>query len=106
MQYFDGTEVQLGDVVGLSLPSGAQAARVVMLGDSHAHLALETTFLGWVSASRVLRPDSVVVEWLGSNPFAHDDPAFAPVGNYMFVAVDEYLVVVSRRGLTPIVHAR
>lgn len=102
MQYFYGTEVQLGDVVAVPLPSGTQSARVVMLGDSYAHLGLEAAFLEWVSASRVLRPDSVVVEWLGSNPFAHSDPAFAPVGNYMFAAVDEDLVVVSRGGLAPI----
>jgi hypothetical protein len=96
VQYLDGSHVALGDVVDVPIPSGSQHARVVMLGDSYAHLPLDPSFLEWVVRDRVLRADSVVVEWLGANPFAHDDPSFAPVGNYMFTAVDKHLLFVAR----------
>ena len=105
MRYTDGKEVLLGDVVDVPIPSGSQHARVVMLGDSYEHLSLEVGFLRWVTAQRVLRADSVVVEWLGANPFTHNDPAFAPVGNYMFTAVDEFLPLVSRLAPIPSGHA-
>ena len=98
MRYTDGKEIVLGDVVAVPTPSGAQHARVVMLGESYEHLPLEASFAEWVTAQRILRADSVVVEWLGANPFAHNDPAFAAVGNYMFTAVDEFLPLVSRSG--------
>jgi hypothetical protein len=39
----------------------------------------------------MLEPTSVVVEWLGANPLAHEDPRYAPVGNYMFCPADEHL---------------
>jgi hypothetical protein len=32
-----------------------------------------------------------VVEWIGANPLAHDDPRYAPVGNYMFSPLDEWV---------------
>jgi hypothetical protein len=67
-----------------------------MLGDSYEHLPLEAGFVEWVTTQRILRADSVVVEWLGANPLAHTDLSFAPVGNYMFTAVDEFLPLVSR----------
>ena len=105
MRYTDGTEVRLGDVVDVPTPSGSQHARVVMLGDSYEHLQLEVSFLEWVTAQRILRADSVVVEWLGANPFAHNDAAFAPVGNYMFTAVDQFLPLVSRLAPIPPGHA-
>lgn len=91
MLYFDGSTVRLGDIVSLTVPNGAAKARVVMLGDTYEHLEIDARFLEWVTAARVLRKDSVVAEWLDVNPFAHDDARFAPVGNYMFSAIDEWV---------------
>jgi hypothetical protein len=91
MQYYDGSPLALGDVVSLPVPSGTAKARVVMLGDSYAHLDIDPGFVAWVKQDRVLDRGSVVVEWLGVNPFAHNDPKFAPVGNFMFTPVDEHL---------------
>lgn len=71
-------------------------ARIVMLGDTREHLPLDPQFLEWVLATEVLAPTSVVVEWIEENPFAHDDPAFAPVGNYMFTAMDEFVELQAR----------
>jgi len=62
-----------------------------MLGDTYEHLKLEESFLRWVKAERILESTSVVVEWLGSNPFAHDDPKYAPVSKYAFSPVDDYV---------------
>ena len=64
----------------LPIPSGAAKARVVMLGDTYEHLDIDRRFVEWVERDRVLEPASVVVEWLGANPFAHEDPRYAPSG--------------------------
>jgi hypothetical protein len=44
-----------------------------------------------VKMDKVLRSDSIVIEWLDGNPFAHNDPRYAPVGQYMFSALDEWV---------------
>lgn len=93
MKYFDGTTVMLGDLVEVSLPEGAAAARVVMLGETYDHLDIDPDFVDWVKNEKVLESSSVVIEWVGNNPFAHSDPQYAPVGNYMFTGLDD--------GLTP-----
>jgi hypothetical protein len=92
MRYHDGSLIVLGDLVEVPVPSGTRRARVVMLGDSYEHLDLDTSFLSWVQTEKVLRPSAVVIEWVGENPFAHDDPRYAPAGNYMFTDVDEWVV--------------
>jgi hypothetical protein len=92
MRYFDGSEVRLGDIVRVPVPNGESKARVVMLGDTYAHADIDEQFLSWVKESRTLRASSVVIEWLEENPLAHQDPNYAPVGNYMFTDVDEFVV--------------
>jgi hypothetical protein len=92
MRYHDGSNVVLGDIVSVPIPGGSGKARVVMLGETYEHLDIDTEFLSWVEKERVLETSSVVVEWLDVNPFAHDDPQYAPVGNYMFSPLDEYVV--------------
>lgn len=62
-----------------------------MLGDTYEHLDIDQQFLDWVKADRILAEDSVVLEWLSSNPLAHYDPRYAPVGDYMFSPVDQWL---------------
>ena len=91
MKYHDGTTVLLGDVVSVPVPGGSAKARVVMLGDTYAHLDIEKQFVSWVKEEKVLQESSVVVEWLGDNPFSHDDPRRAPVGHYMFSVIDEWV---------------
>nr|WP_315236422.1 hypothetical protein [uncultured Albidiferax sp.] len=61
--------------------------RVVMLGDTKEHLAIDEGFRSWALEENLLRDDTVVVEWVGENPLAHDDAALAPVGNYMFTTL-------------------
>jgi len=57
--------------VSLPVPTGQALARVVMLGDTLEHHGLSAEFLDWVHSAKVLASSSVVVEWLGSNPFAY-----------------------------------
>ncbi len=92
MHYHDGTAIALGDIVSVPVPDGAAQARVVMLGDTYEHLDIDPQFLKWVKADRVLEPTSIVIEWVENNPFEHDDPQYAPVGNYMFTTADEWVV--------------
>ena len=91
MRYYDGSPVALADVVNVPIPGGFAKGRVVMLGETYEHLDIDAGFLEWVERDRMLEVTSVVVEWLGANPFAHNDPHYAPVGNYMFAALDEDL---------------
>jgi hypothetical protein len=92
MRYHDGTPIALGDIVSVLVgPDKYEKARVVMLGDTYEHLDIDDRFVSWVKEERNLEETSVVVEWLGANPFAHDDPRYAPVGNYMFSPADEWL---------------
>ena len=89
MKYHDGSTVRLGDVVTVPVPDGTAKARVVMLGETYEHLDIDRGFIDWVKKDKVLEPASIVVEWLGANPYAHDDPRYAPVGNYMFSPLDD-----------------
>jgi hypothetical protein len=93
MQYVDGVVIQLGDLVSVPVPGGVAKARVVMLGDTYAHLEIDSACLRWVKSEKVLANTSVVVEWVGANPLAHNDPKYAPVGNYLFTPADQYLVL-------------
>ncbi|MBB5863534.1 hypothetical protein GGR61_001132 [Xanthomonas arboricola] len=96
MYYSDGSPIQLGDTVSLPVPAGEALARVVMLGDTLEHQGLSAEFIDWVQSAKVLAPGSVVVEWIGTNPFAHTDPNLAPIGNYMFTVADEWLQLKTR----------
>jgi hypothetical protein len=90
MKYPDGSPVKLGDIVTIPLPGGSTRARVVMLGDTREHLDIDKQFLDWVERDKsLLEPSYVVVEWIDHNPLAHNDPKYAPVGNYMFTELDE-----------------
>lgn len=94
MRYHDGTEVHLGDTVSVPIPEGQALARVVMLGETYEHLDIDARFIEWVNEEKLLKPNAVVVEWIGDNPFAHDDPNYAPAGNYMFSPIDEWVIPV------------
>lgn len=91
MNYLDGSVVALGDIVAVPVPGGSAKARVVMLGDSYEHLDIDQDFVDWVEEGQVLECTSIVVEWIDANPFAHNDPRYAPVGNYMFSPLDEFI---------------
>ncbi len=95
MRYQDGREVKIGDIVDVPIPDGKARARIVMLGETYEHGDIDFEFLSWVRRERNLNEDSIVVEWLESNPFHHEDPNYAPVGNYMFTPLDEWIEVVS-----------
>jgi hypothetical protein len=87
MTYHDGSPVKLGDIVTISLRDCRAKARVVMLGDTREHLDIDKQFLEWVERDKaLLEPSYVVVD---HNPLAHNDPQYAPVGNYMFTQLDE-----------------
>lgn len=92
MRYIDGSIVTLGDVVEVVVPGGTAKARVVILGESYEHLDIGRDFVDWVEEEQILQRTSIVVEWIDANPLAHSDPRYAPVGNYMFSALDEFVV--------------
>jgi hypothetical protein len=92
MRYHNGSPVILGDIVSVPMPEGTAKGRVVMLGDTHEHLDIDQQFLKWVKAERIPEPTSIVIEWIEDNPLEHNDPQYAPVGNYMFTVVDEWVV--------------
>ena len=91
MLYSNGLPLELGHLVAVPVPDGCETGRVVMLGDTYAHLDLDPDFLAWVVKDKVLEPASIIIEWVGKNPFAHDDPRHAPVGRCIFTPVDEFV---------------
>ena len=64
MQYTDGSPLALGDIVTVPIPNGVARARVVMLGESYAHLDIDAGFIAWVKRDRILESSSVVLEWI------------------------------------------
>jgi hypothetical protein len=91
MKYHDGSPIKLGDIATVPVPGGTARARVVMLGDTYKHLDIDRQFVDWVERDRVLEASSIIVEWLDGNPFAHNHPQHAPVGNFMFTEPDEHV---------------
>jgi hypothetical protein len=90
MNYYDGSPARLGDIVRVPIsPTETARARIVMIGDTYEHLDIDPEFVAWVKSDKVLRPDSIVVEWLDANPLAHNDPRYAPVGNFHFTPLDD-----------------
>lgn len=89
MKYADGTDVTLGDVIQIPMQDGLAVARIVMLGDKLAHAGVDEEFRSWVLRESLLDTDAVVVEWVGRNPLAHQDPNYAPAGDYMFTRLDD-----------------
>ena len=67
-----------------------------MLGDTLAHLGLDEQFVEWVIQDKLLDRGQIVVEWLTENPFKHNNPSYAPVGDKMFMQVDESVELVER----------
>ena len=88
MNYHDGSPAKLGDIVVIRLADRNAKARVVLLGDTREHLDLDADFIEWAESEKLLDPSQVVIEWIDPNPFAHDDPQYAPVGNHMFTGLD------------------
>ena len=87
--YGDGRPVSLGDLIDVSVgKNNVKRARIVMLGDTGEHLDIDQSFLDWVERDNVMEPSHVVVEWVGDNPLTHNDPKYAPVGNYMLITAD------------------
>jgi hypothetical protein len=90
MKYHDGFPAKLGDIVIIPLRDSSAKARIVMLGDTREHLDIDKEFLDWVENDKsLLEPSYVIVEWVDRNPLAHNDPKYAPVGNYLFTKLDE-----------------
>jgi hypothetical protein len=97
MKYHDGSEMRLGDIVRTPIGKDVSTrGRVVMVGDTLDHLDIDPQFVSWVKKSQKLRSSQVVIEFMDKNPFEHEDPRFAPVGDYMFTPVDEWLTLESR----------
>jgi hypothetical protein len=89
MTHSDGSTVRLGDIVAIQMADTVAKARVVMLGDSREHLGIDEEFIKWADSERLLSPTNAIIEWIGQNPLAHDDPKYAPVGDYMFTELDD-----------------
>lgn len=97
MNYATGEESKLGDHVTVPGPSGVAPMRGVMLGGRCEHLEMDAgPETG--QEDRKLDDAETVLEWIGENPFVHDDPRYAPVGHYMFSGADEYLIFQCRGG--------
>lgn len=84
MKYECGTEVMLGDEIMVGYgPDHESLARVVAIGKDLAVDEIDQEFYSWAKSEAIIDKDTVVIEWLDANPLSHNDPTYAPVGNYM-----------------------
>ncbi len=84
MKYHCGTDVMIGDEIMVSYGQDQESlARVVAIGVDMAANDIDESFYSWAKRESIIDKDTIVVEWIGSNPLAHNDPNYAPVGNYM-----------------------
>ena len=64
-------------------PDKESLARVVAIGIDLAIDGIDKSFYSWAKSEGIINKDTVVIEWIEENPLAHNDPNYAPVGNYM-----------------------
>src|SRR4030043_1443641 len=84
MKYKCGTGAMLGDEIMVQYgPNQEALARVVAIGLDLVIDEIDPAFYSWAKSEGIIDKDTVVVEWVGANPLSHDDPNYAPVGNYM-----------------------
>lgn len=86
MKYGCGTEVMLGDeIMAVYGPDQESLARVVAIGTDLVIDGIDEGLYYWAKDDGILEKETVVIEWLETNPLEHKDPKYAPVGNYMFL---------------------
>ena len=84
MKYECGTDVMLGDEIMVQYgPNQESLARVVAIGIDLVIPDIDESFYSWAKSEGIIDKNTVVVEWIASNPLSHNDPNYAPVGNYM-----------------------
>jgi hypothetical protein len=84
MKYECGTDVMLGDEIMVQYsPNQKALARVVAIGLDLVIDEIDPAFYSWAKSEGIIDKDTVVVEWVGANPLSHNDPNYAPVGNYL-----------------------
>ena len=64
-------------------PGQEALAIVVAIGLDLAIDEIDQDFYSWAKSEGIIKKDTVVIEWLETNPFEHDNPKYVPVGNYM-----------------------
>ena len=84
MKYECGTEVNLGDEIMSGYGPGQESlARVVAIGTDLVIDGIDQDFYSWAKNEGIIDKETVVIEWLETNPLEHNDPNFSNVGNYM-----------------------
>ena len=83
----------LGDIIEVTLHDGAHRAKVVLIGDSGEHRGIEDKTATWAMNCGHVKSDDLMAEFIDGNPFAHNDPRYAPVANTITTrAIDVNLV--------------
>jgi hypothetical protein len=86
MKYNCGAEVMLGDEILVQHGSGQESlARVVAIGQDLVVDDIDDSYYTWAKKEGLIDQGTVVVDWVQTNPLSHDEPNFAPVGDYMIL---------------------
>jgi hypothetical protein len=93
MKYDDGKDVRLGDIVSIELADGVRTARVVLLGDTAEYAGVDDKTAKWAIESKYVGKGEIMAEWTEGNPFAHIDPAYAPVGNTISTCLCDVILI-------------
>lgn len=74
----------IGDEIMVQYGPGQEAlARVVAIGLDLVIDKIDQAFYSWAKSEAIINKDTVVVEWVDTNPLSHNNPNYAPIGNYM-----------------------
>ena len=74
----------LGDEIMVQYGPGQESlARIVAIGTDLVIDEIDQGFYSWAKSESIIDENTVTVEWVDANPLAHNDPNYAPVGNYM-----------------------
>ena len=74
----------LGDKIMAQYGAENEAlARVVAIGTDLVTAGIDSAFYSWAKEESIIDANTVVIEWIDDNPLSHNDPQYAPVGDYM-----------------------
>lgn len=105
MNYSCGKEVMLGDVIKVEYGANKCAkARVVAIGLKKAHKDIDGKYYRWAKREKVIDENTAVVEWIGNNPLAHNNPRYAPVGQYMTIRIHSEELLEREKSVPPVRH--
>jgi hypothetical protein len=86
MKYSCGNNVLLGDYITVQIgPEKYHEVQIIAIGMKLKTIDINDDEWEWMITENIINENSVIVQFVGENPLAHDDPNYAPVSNHMTI---------------------